>query len=98
MGGQSRVAHLADVGVIAEALGQHARVALRAFQAQRQRAQAAQAQVALQRPWRRTAELPRLQQRGEVRVVGDDGGAEQQVGVAAHRLGGAVHDDVGTEL
>ena len=44
MGRQARVTHLAHLGMVGKALGQHAGVVLGALQPQRQRAQAAQAQ------------------------------------------------------
>jgi hypothetical protein len=49
------------------------------------------------RPGCRATQLPRLAQRGDVPLVGGDDGAEQQIGVAAHRLGRTVHDNVGAE-
>ena len=95
---QAGIADLVDLRVVAEALGEDPGVVLGALEPQRQRAEAAQAEVGLQRAGRRAAEFSRLTQDVQVGVAADDRGAEEQVGVAADGLGGAVDDDVGAEF
>ncbi len=65
VGRQARVAHLVDLGVAVQPFGEHGRVALRALEPQRQRAQAAQAQERLERAGGRAAQLACLVQRVE---------------------------------
>ena len=83
---------------VSQALGKNSGVRLRALQPQGQRAQAAQAQVALQRAGGRPAELARVAQRLRMRVGPLHRGPEQQIGMAAHRLDGAVDHDIGAEF